>query len=100
MNANNKETVKSHKVEFVNYTGSYPNLCSGVLTLKIDGKIVELKHCLSSGGSVWFDDDWCEHVEDGPWTASYLPDELKHLQDEISAIANEFIPEGCCGGCI
>lgn len=25
-------------VEFVSYTGKYPNLCSGVLTLKINGK--------------------------------------------------------------
>ena len=25
-------------IEFVEYTGSYPNLCSGILVLKVDGK--------------------------------------------------------------
>ena len=30
---------KDNVVEFVSYTGKYPNLCSGVLTLKINGKI-------------------------------------------------------------
>lgn len=27
-------------VEFIKYTGAYPNLCSGILTLKIDGETV------------------------------------------------------------
>lgn len=35
INRNNNETKH---VNFVSYTGSYPNLCSGVLTLEIDGK--------------------------------------------------------------
>ena len=28
-------------IEFVSYTGEYPNLCNGILTLKIDNKIVK-----------------------------------------------------------
>lgn len=24
------------KIEFVEYTGKYPNLCSGILTIKVD----------------------------------------------------------------
>lgn len=32
---NTKENVK-----FVSYTGDFPNLCSGVLTLEIDGNPV------------------------------------------------------------
>ena len=31
--------TKKH-VEFISYTGRYPNLCSGILTLRIDGKEV------------------------------------------------------------
>ena len=31
-------------VEFVSYTGTYPNLCSGVLTLRIDGEEVRFGH--------------------------------------------------------
>lgn len=27
-------------IKFISYTGEYPNLCRGVLTLKIDGKIL------------------------------------------------------------
>ena len=43
-------------VEFVNYNGRYPNLCRGTLTLRINGKIVEWKNCLESGGYV------CKHI--------------------------------------
>ena len=31
-------------VEFVSYTGAYPNLCRGVLTLRIDNKEVRFGH--------------------------------------------------------
>lgn len=45
-------------VEFVSYTGEYPNLCSGILTVKIDGEIVKLPpFCMCSGGSVHFDSE-------------------------------------------
>lgn len=33
----NKESVTEH-VKFISYTGEYPNLCCGDLTLEIDGK--------------------------------------------------------------
>lgn len=46
-------------VEFVSYDGAYPNLCSGQLVLKINGQVREFsRHCLQSGGTVWFDNDW------------------------------------------
>lgn len=32
------DTINTEHVKFVNYTGAYPNLCSGVLTLNIDGE--------------------------------------------------------------
>ena len=53
--------------EFIDYDGGYPNLCFGRLKFKADGKIYEEVVSLISGGSVWFDSHWCEHVEEGPW---------------------------------
>lgn len=35
----NTITTESH-VKFISYTGKYPCLCSGILTLEIDGKKV------------------------------------------------------------
>jgi len=88
-------------IEFVSYDGAYPNLCSGTLVLKIDGKEVTFpNYCMSSGGSVWFDEDWGEHIEDGPWTLSDIPAEYAHLKAEIEDVINDNVSEGCCGGCI
>lgn len=87
-------------VEFVSYDGAYPNLCSGILVLKINGVERKLSHCLSSGGSVWFDGDWDEHVESGAWSVYDLPEDLKPLRKEIEECVNENIPYGCCGGCV
>ena len=53
-------------VEFVSYTGKFPNLCSGELTLKIDGKVVtfgsdytkcEYPQFWCSGGSTFIHQD-------------------------------------------
>lgn len=50
-------------IEFISYTGKYPNLCSGVLTLKIDDKIVHFGYeedyepFWESGGRCGFDGD-------------------------------------------
>ena len=41
VDTNTEHISKTEHVEFVNYTGSFPNLCRGVLTLKIDGEIVK-----------------------------------------------------------
>lgn len=35
----NKNTDSEH-VKFISYTGKYPNLCSGILTLEIDGRTI------------------------------------------------------------
>jgi hypothetical protein len=86
-------------VEFVSYDGEYPCLCSGVLKIKIDGKEIALKNCLSSGGSVWFDDDCAEHIEEGEWTLD-VPKKYEHLKQEITDVVNVNVPYGCCGGCI
>ena len=103
------------KIEFVDYTGSWPNLCSGTLILRIDGEIYSFggyvdeddpdrdSHCFSqfwtSGGSCgWEPDDW---IEEGDWIqVEDLPDFLKGHEDEIMSIMNSNVPHGCCGGCI
>lgn len=64
------------RIEFVSYTGRYPNLCSGVLTLLINGKEVtfgpewkgaEFPTFWASGGSCGFGGkDWTgEYVNTG-----------------------------------
>lgn len=111
------------KIEFVEYTGCYPNLCSGRLFVKIDGKMISFgSYCLgkkgktkdrgvpnypsfwTSGGSVTFDEDWSEDVEEGPWKVSIWEDgwndDMKKLLPELIRIFNEHVPWGCCGGCV
>lgn len=87
-------------VEFVSYDGAYPNLCSGTLVLKINGEERELSHCLSSGGSVSFNEDWNECVTSGAWSVYDLPEDLQPYRSEIEECVNENIPYGCCGGCV
>ena len=87
-------------VEFISYDGEYPNLCGGTLILKIDGEEVTFpEYCMSSSGSVWFDEEWDEHIEEGPWYVD-VPEEYTHLRKEIHEVVNDNVPYGCCGGCI
>lgn len=86
-------------VEFVSYDGKYPNLCSGTLVLRIDGVEVEFADAMKSGGSVWFDEEWCEHVDCGTWNVD-VPNEYLYLIDEIEKCVNDNVCWGCCGGCL
>ena len=90
------------RVEFISYDGKYPNLCRGTLVLKINNKTVKFDNCLRSGGRVWFDDDWDEHVETGRWSvySDEIPEEYKHLIEEITDVVNDNVECGCCGGCV
>ena len=85
----------------IKYGGEYPNLCSGNLTVIIDGKEWDFGECLESGGSVSFDDEWNEYVSEGEWSIGRyptdFPDELK--RDVLEAVNNN-IEHGCCGGCV
>ena len=67
-------------IEFKSYDGAYPNLCSGKLVVKINGKEVSFGKTRKfwswdkdedladypkfwiSGGSCGFDEDWNEYV--------------------------------------
>lgn len=97
-------------VEFVSYTGDYPCLCMGILTLRIDGKEYTFGDNSScnypsfwhTGGSVWFDDECCEHVDDGAWNIERkeLPEQFRKYAHEIEEVFNANVEWGCCGGCI
>ncbi len=89
-------------IEFVSWTQQSYAWCGSDVTIKVNGKEITLKRPLISGGNVWFDDDWGEHVEDGPWSIreDALPNNLKAHIKKIEEVVNENIPEGCCGGCV
>ena len=89
------------KIE-IKYDGDYPNLCSRDLKVIIDGKEWDFPaHCLESGGSVWFDDNWHEHIETGEWSVSSWPDGFpEELKDVVVDEINGSITWGCCGGCV
>lgn len=85
-----------NRVEFVSYDGAYPNLCSGVLVLRIDGELVTLgKYSLRSGGGI--DEDYVPY--EGLWSVN-VPEEYEHLKAEIEDVVNANVEYGCCGGCI
>lgn len=86
----------------ISYSGLYPNLCSGVLIVTIDDEEWEFpKNCLLSGGTVWFDDDWEDHIEYGEWTITDWPKNFPmDLAGEVESAVNESVTYGCCSGCI
>lgn len=111
INRNNSET--SH-VKFISYTGRYPNLCSGILTLEIDGEIATFGYGFkskdkpkydkfwSSGGCVSFDEHWNANVDGGSWVidVNELPEKYRKYAMEIDEVFNDNVPWGCCGGCL
>lgn len=109
---NKNDNMSSH-VRFVSYTGDYPNLCSGTLTLEIDGieytfgggyrePKTDFKMFWCSGGNVWFDDNWGEHIRHGKWkiNVNNLPEQFRKYAQEIDRVFNGNVELGCCGGCI
>ena len=90
------------KLEFVSYDGAYPNLCSGTLTLKLDGKkIIFPSYCLKSGGSVSFDYEGNEEIEEGSWSIIEFPNNFpESLETEAKQLVNDNVEYGCCGGCV
>ena len=115
---NNNYTTEH--VEFISYTGGYPNLCSGVLTLKIDGEICRFGHepynynCdedrynddnyekfWHSGGRVSFSGRRGYDVISGEWEIDVdkLPEKFRKYAAEIDYTFNANVEHGCCGGC-
>ena len=108
-----KDTEKH--VKFISYTGKYPNLCSGILTLEIDGNTVtfgskylakgnktkepDFNKFWESGGST----DWRKNaVEESEWVIDIdrLPGQYKKYAYEIDIVFNANVEHGCCGGCL
>lgn len=105
---------ESEHVKFVSYSGKYPNLCSGILILDIDGKEVKFGNSYlskekiydsfwTSGGSCGFRNGYSEsYVNHGEWeiNVDMIPDEYKKYASEIDDVFNSNVPNGCCGGCL
>lgn len=89
-------------LKFISYDGEYPGLCGGTLIMNLNGEDITFpSFCLSSNGSVWFDDDWDEHVTSGPWSIEEYPDNFpEELKERAEYLVNENVTFGCCGGCI
>lgn len=85
-------------IEFVSYDFPSYCWCCGSVIVRIDGVEVQSEG-LSSGGSVWFDEDWNENVEEGDWDV-FMPEPYSYLNEEVSEIVNQHVPQGCCGGCV
>lgn len=87
-------------IEFISYDGAYPNLCNGVLKLRIDDEeVIFPKYSLCSGGTVIFNDDWEEFVTVGGWHVD-VPERFAAQKEEIEEVVNENVEWGCCGGCV
>ena len=109
----NKNSDTSSHVKFVNYTGRYPNLCSGILTLEIDGQNYTFGNSYKepktdfdmfwcTGGYVTADKDWNFNVGYGGWKIDVdaLPEQFHKYASEIDEAFNNNVEQGCCGGCV
>lgn len=103
-------------VGFVSYTGKWPSLCHGILTLDIcgchvtfgdqdefspklpDGRTPAHPKFWSTGGTCGTYPDPIEHDE---WQVdvSLLPEQYRDYAEEIDAVLNASVEHGCCGGC-
>lgn len=117
-----RDNNRNNRVEFISYSGTWPYLCHGVLSLKIDGKIYNFGHNYlhldtktgqfldenpenpnyerfwSSGGYIGC--DYEVHTNEWLIDPNSLPVELRDLSSEIDKVFNENVMYGCCGGCI
>lgn len=101
--------AENKHVEFVSYSGEWPNLCRGELVLKIDGDRVvfglgknKFKRFWSPGGGIEYEEDWSPHITIGEWVIfkDNLPEKYQKYADEIDEVFNKNVPHGCCGGCV
>lgn len=100
-------SVENSNVKFISYTGKWPILCSGVLTLEVNGKTYKFGYSQEypkfwySGGSCGFEDTGA-YINYGEWEIDVddLPEELRKYALEIDKVLNENVEPGCCGGCL
>lgn len=108
--ADTEATELMNHITFVSYTGKYPSLCAGTLTLIIDGETVTFgpstsvekpmydRFWRSGGYTNWVTEEvvrrgWCVCADD-------LPEQYRTYADEIQEVMDTNIPHGCCGGCL
>lgn len=108
INHNNNEFTH---VKFVSYTGRWPNLCSGDLTLEIDGGEVTFGYGFQSKDTPKYNPFWSSgggimpHYE-GTWKGAWqidverIPEQFRKYATEIDEVFNANVEYGCCGGCI
>jgi hypothetical protein len=83
----------------VSYDGSYPNACSGRLIISVYDEIVyNEEYSCSSTRSVWFDDEWSEHVECGELVWNDADKFEQDIQDAVEMELSKV--HVCCGGCV
>lgn len=100
----------SNHVKFIEYTGNWPGLCFGTLTLEIDGEKAVFngddgtyRKFWESGGSCHMDMNTGDsYVRRKEWLIDVdeLPDKYKKYALEIDEVFNANIAYGCCGGCL
>ena len=94
------EPVQKSAVRFIDYTGEYPTLCEGTLTLAIDDEVVTF----GNSKNAMYHKFWCSGGSGKlirEWIVDYnlLPDKYKKYVREIDEVINGSITYGCCGGC-
>lgn len=114
-------------IKFISYTGKYPNLCSGVLAVEINGKEYKFGHestdydfekqCYINdnfesfwitGGCIRKSKDWDMRAEHAPWEVNGYwkevdndrPQWIIDILPKLLELFNKNVPHGCCGGCI
>ncbi len=106
MLVNAPNNYEPEHVKFVSYTGKWPNLCSGILTLEIDGRTVTFG-CddACDNYKFWHSGGTCNYISGatcGEWIIDYadIPEKYQKYANEIDYVFNKNVEEGCCGGCI
>lgn len=89
-------------VKFIDYTGRWPNLCSGTLTLEVEGEVVRFSS--ERDTRFWYSGGSCcgFNVTREPWIIDRddIPEKYRKYYYEIVHVFNENVEWGCCGGCV
>ena len=112
--------IIADNIKFISYNGDYPNLCSGILTIEINGEIEKFKYCLESrkrnpverfkkypnqGNWVFnprFNNSDCGllSVPDFTYFKKQAKKPMKEsTRREIERVINNYLPQRCCDGC-
>jgi len=96
-----KDYMLNNNSYTINYNGKDPTLCIRNLQLVINGKFYTFpEFCLLSDGSYNIDKDEEEFVTQGEWNVEFPENFPEKYKKDVLFIINDYIPQGCCGGCI